>query len=88
MHEAGLALDMDKPLQDNPAALLGTEYSLPLGSQANRALALRLGLNTRTDTGGLSYGLGWREKNLSIDYAIEPFGDLSLNHRVGLTLGF
>lgn len=86
----GLALDLDKPLEDDLALLLGTEYRRQFG---RHSVAGRLGFNSKKKQdlgglGGLAYGLGWKTDLLSVDYALEPFGSLGLNHRVSLSFSF
>lgn len=60
----------------------GASYA-PLG-----IVALRFGYDARLagpGLPGLTTGLGFRLKNLSMDYALVPFGDLGVTQRVSLT---
>ena len=55
--------------------------------------ALRGGYNTRTAgdvTGftGFSFGVGLNYDKVGFDYALVPFGDLGLTHRMSLSLHF
>lgn len=64
-----------------------TRLSAGVETVAGGSLALRLGYTTRDQAGlGVSAGVGWRGRTWSIDYAIAPYGDLGLTHRVGLSL--
>jgi tetratricopeptide (TPR) repeat protein len=52
-----------------------------------KALAVRAGFSKRNDAGvGVTAGLGWTLGGLSIDYAIVPYGDLGLTHRISATV--
>lgn len=79
--------------QDNVLAVDGFKEGtdrarLSAGAEtvAGGSLALRAGFTTRNDAGiGLSAGVGWRGQAWAIDYALAPYGDLGLTHRVGLS---
>lgn len=80
-HDNALSADVVKEGTDKPRASAGVE------TVAGGSLALRLGYTTRNDAGaGLTAGVGWRGRNWSVDYAIAPYGDLGLTHRVGASL--
>jgi hypothetical protein len=73
-------------LQDKLATMaLGLEWS-PV-----RLIAVRAGYrqpfrSQRIDgLTGLTAGLGVRWRSLGVDYAFQPYGDLAVSHRVGLT---
>lgn len=52
----------------------------------NKVMALRVGYTSRNETDmGLTAGAGWMIRDLSVDYAIVPFGDLDLAHRLSVT---
>jgi tetratricopeptide (TPR) repeat protein len=72
------------------AAKVGTDRVRPAaGAEAvwPKGFALRLGYTTRNQAGlGVSAGVGWRGSSWAIDYAIAPYGDLGLAHRVGVAL--
>ncbi len=52
-----------------------------------KTVSLRMGFNARNDADiGLTAGFGWRIKNASIDYAVVPFGDLDIAHRMSVSL--
>lgn len=78
-----LATDLNFPIDYTPNLHLGAEYIY------KRTLALRMGLKTTTIyslgvISGLSAGIGLKIKNLNLDYAILPYGDLGLTHRISL----
>lgn len=76
-----LALDLLKQGTDKPRLAFGAETAAAGG------LSLRLGYTTRIDAGiGLTAGVGWKGDSWSFDYAIAPYGDLGLTHRVGAGL--
>lgn len=83
-----VSLDAEKPVDDYPALLLGTEY--PLTSR----LVLRAGYRARqhgNELGGwsgFSAGAGVAFDKLSFDYAMTPFGDLGTAHRFSVSLRF
>lgn len=63
-------------------------YVVGLGAEFIVAgvMPLRFGYTNRSGSGeGITSGLGWMRENWRIDYAIVPFGDLGLSHRVSLT---
>ena len=73
------ALDVSKAGSDKLRFGAGSEILL------NNVIALRAGFTTRNDAGiGLTAGAGWQWKSGSIDYALVPFGDLGLTHRISL----
>jgi hypothetical protein len=80
-HENVVSVDAVKEGTDKAILSAGAE------TVAGGSLALRLGYTTRNAAGlGLSAGVGWRGERWSIDYAIAPYGDLGLTHRVGVGL--
>ena len=85
-----LALDGVFPRDNAPHAAFGTEYR---GGGEDLRWAVRAGVNTRTlgDVGGLtgvSVGVGASHEGIGLDYALVPFGDLGLSHRISLSLAF
>lgn len=49
-------------------------------------MALRAGYTSRNETDmGLTAGAGWIIHDLSVDYAVVPFGDFDLAHRLSVT---
>ncbi|HAH05085.1 MAG TPA: hypothetical protein DCM05_00945 [Elusimicrobia bacterium] len=77
---SALAVDFSKELSEEAAVALGAE------TVAAKALALRLGFNTRNAAGyGVSVGLGWVLRDFSLDYVFIPYGELGDAHRFSLT---
>ncbi|MBU4256860.1 MAG: PorV/PorQ family protein [Elusimicrobia bacterium] len=79
-----LLSDLNSPTDCTPSLHLGAEYTYD-------ALAFRLGVKTKgvNDLGwtaALSAGIGIKIKRITFDYAILPYGDLGLTHRVSLIL--
>ncbi len=83
-----IALEADKPIDNYPSFVLGTEYPLIA------MLALRAGYRYRymgNELGpwsGFSAGAGIAFGALSFDYAFSPFGELGNSHRFSLNAGF
>jgi tetratricopeptide (TPR) repeat protein len=78
-HQNSITADASKEGSDK------VRFSGGVETVAGGSLALRLGYTTRVDAGlGISAGVGWRGEAWSIDYAIAPYGDLGLTHRVGV----
>lgn len=82
-------LDVVLPLDNSVALHAGVEYK-PVPQ-----LAVRLGYRTGPEDigtlgalGGLTAGLGVAVGPLSLDYAVTPYGELGLAHRVGLQATF
>jgi len=74
-----LQLHVRMPMHDSNYIALGSEYWL------YDWFAIRLGYRTKSDIGdGLHYGLGFAYRDLGIDYAFVPYGDLGSSHRVSL----
>jgi long-subunit fatty acid transport protein len=91
--ELTLALDANSPANADLYFAVGGEYYFL------NALALRLGYNTRSSQGsGLTAGFGVALKQvdveffyfreIDIDYAFVPYGDLGDTHRVTVNLKF
>lgn len=77
---SALALDFSKELSEEAVVAMGAE------TVAAKALALRLGFNTRNAAGyGVSVGLGWLLRDFSVDYVFIPYGELGDSHRFSLT---
>lgn len=78
-HRNAVAVDAFKEGSDRLRLSGGVE------TVAGGSLALRLGYTTRVDAGvGVTAGVGWRGEAWSADYAIAPYGDLGLTHRVSV----
>jgi hypothetical protein len=83
-----VGLDINSPAHADPYYCLGGEYRFL------RALALRAGYNTRSDQGGFSVGFGVNlrqldvlfmyARDIEIDYAFVPMGDLGDTHRIAM----
>jgi len=71
-----LVLDINFPRDNKINYSLGTEYLI------NKVLAIRAGycLLKDSEAEGLTCGIGFRFKELSLDYAWQPFGDLGDAH--------
>ncbi len=77
IHNFIASLDLNMPMYDSNYIALGSEYWL------YEWFAVRLGYRTKSDIGdGLHYGLGFAYRDLGIDYAFVPYGDLGSSHRV------
>jgi len=75
-----IALDLTRERADEVRMGFGVE------SVYDKFLAVRLWFTTRSDAGiGLTAGLGWIWKSLSIDYAIVPLGSVGLSNRISAT---
>lgn len=86
-----LGVDVNNPYHEDMFYSAGAEYYLL------RALALRAGYNSRSDQGGITFGFGisirqidfmfWMyARELTIDYAFVPMGDLGNTQRISLIL--
>jgi len=80
-------LDADVPIDNNPTAHLGGEY------RVNRFLALRAGAKLGPQdfsnldwTSLLTAGAGLSLDRFLLDYALVPYGELGLTHRLALRL--
>ena len=83
--------DIAFPIDDNPYVALGSEYLWPLTRTWN--FAARMGLNAQTISdlnilSGVSFGIGMDFNSVTVDYALEPLGDLGLTHRISVTFRF
>ncbi|MEW6620423.1 MAG: PorV/PorQ family protein [bacterium] len=78
-----IALDANKPVDNEMNLRLGVEYQLI------DALALRAGYRTDPDIGsGFSGGVGLKVMNYAIDYGFAPYGNLGDTHRISLRMDF
>lgn len=78
-----LALDLNKPIDDDLSVRIGGEWRMI------DPLCLRFGYGSGADEGsGISAGLGFRFKDIQLDYAYVPYGDLGDAHRIGLSFRF
>lgn len=76
---SAFALDLTKQSESGFDAHLGAEMVF------QRRMALRLGYNTRNDTGvGIRFGFGWKFNRYAIDYAFVPTGSLGSSHRISI----
>ncbi len=87
---ATLALDVNKPVDNDVRVNFGTEYSRKFGG--NILLAGRVGYKTNTKgyeaIDGISAGFGFGFKDYFLDYAFTPYGDLGDTHRVSVIAKF
>jgi hypothetical protein len=86
-----ISADVAAPRGNAPYICAGAEYTA-YKDENIRAL-LRFGASSLTLGGisgvtGVSGGLGLVLKNMAVDYAVVPFGDLGLTHRLSLTMKF
>ncbi|MCD6471559.1 PorV/PorQ family protein [Candidatus Aerophobetes bacterium] len=79
-----LALDVNKPLDNEVNFHTGIECHL------TDTLALRAGYKSGPEDigSGITGGLGFKFKNISIDYAYVPYEDLGDTHRISLSVKF
>ena len=83
------ALEFSKPNDDSVSILLGSEY------QCTNLFVLRGGFRTtpgnQVDVDGLTSitgGFGLQFQRFTLDYAIAPFGDLGISHRLSFLARF
>ncbi len=75
-----VSFDITKEGSDKLRFALGAEVE-PI-----TMLLLRLGFNTKSDTGaGIAVGVGWKGQNFSVDYALSLLGDLGMANRMSVT---
>jgi len=78
-----IAIDLNKQLNGLYSFNLGTEYSIV------KFLTLRAGLNGRNKTdSGLVAGFGINYSEFVLDYAVSPYGELGLTHRISISKRF
>lgn len=84
LNKKGLvALDFNKQIDGIYSFNFGAEYSLV------NFLILRAGFNGRNQVdSGLVGGLGINYSDFVLDYAISPYGDLGLTHRISISRKF
>lgn len=85
-----LDLDVVNPIYSPAYIAIGTAYTIPI--EGVGGLSLRAGVNTKTpDLGavaGIKAGIGFRFKDLDIDYAFNAGGDLGDAHHLGIGYRF
>lgn len=84
-----LSADAVKPGEGDLQGAFGAEAELP--ANPDEAFYLRAGYRTgrATNSGpGLSAGLGFRNRDLRLDYSFAPYGDLGDSHRITVAVGF
>lgn len=87
-----LTSDINFPLDDSLSLHFGTEYLYPTPVKGVR-LALRAGLKTAAmsylgATSALTLGFGAEAGAVGLDYALSPYGDLGMSHRLSLKIKF
>ena len=87
-----LTSDISLPFDDSPGLYLGTEYIFPSPVKGAR-LALRGGLKTAAmgylgALSALAMGFGVESGAVGVDYALSPYGDLGMVHRLSLKIKF
>ena len=78
-----LPIPFDQPIYTN----LGLEYFF-FGVVAARVGYKISEINTLGSISGITAGLGVAVMNFNLDYALAPFGDLGMSHRISVTYGF
>ncbi|MDO8806115.1 MAG: PorV/PorQ family protein [Elusimicrobiota bacterium] len=83
--------DISLPLDDSLGLHLGTEYIYP--SVKGVRLALRAGVKSSAmsylgATSAITLGFGAEVGAVGLDYALSPYGDLGMSHRLGLKIKF
>lgn len=80
-HATVLALDVAKERSTVAVIAAGAEFSIA------KALPVRVGFTSRNSAGpGVTAGVGYAARNVQLDYAFEPYGDLGFTNRVSATL--
>lgn len=87
-----LAADAHLPFDDSLSLHFGAEYQYPSTVKGAR-LSLRAGFKTSAMSylgaaAGASVGFGLEAGAVGFDYALAPYGDLGLTHRLGLKIKF
>jgi len=79
-----LALDVNKPIDNEVNFHTGVEWYL------TNTFALRAGYKSGPEDigSGITAGLGFKFKNVNIDYAYVPYEDFGNAHRISLTVNF
>lgn len=78
-----LVWDLRKPSEEGLSFGLGAEYSM------RRTVFWRIGWTSESDLGnGMRFGVGFRIKIFSLDYALAQFGDFGFTHRIALSTRF
>lgn len=78
-----LVWDARKPRYEKASHGLGAEYAM------KHLLFWRVGWTSEGDLGaGLRFGVGFRLKVFSLDYALAQFGDFGFSHRIALSMRF
>jgi len=78
----------DNALTADATKVRTDKFRFGIGAETvvDKMLALRAGFTSRNDAGlGITGGVGFIWKAMSVDYAFVPFGDLGFAHRLSLT---
>lgn len=79
--EAVVAAEVQHVRQQDTSLLLGVEYRL------QQVARLRVGYRSGLDTEDVSFGIGFRHKQVQADYSYVPFKEsLGSQHRIGITI--
>jgi hypothetical protein len=86
-----LASDVSMPFDDSLGLHFGAEYIYPKVKKVR--LALRAGFKTAQMAylgamSAISLGFGVESGNYGLDYALAPYGDLGMTHRISLKIKF
>lgn len=83
-----VALDLEKPIDDYPALIMGMERHLTDKLTLNAGYKYRIYGNELGAVSGFASGFGFALKNFDFAYAFTPFGDLGNSHRFTVSLRF
>ena len=78
--KSAVSFDVSKERTSSPVVAAGAETILV------KAMPIRVGFTTNNNAGlGLTTGVGWIHKDLTVDYAFVPYGTLGNAQRVSVT---
>lgn len=81
------SVQMEKLLDENWRYRVGGEYGLSINGE-DRSFFLRYGYRVNFDSENYSMGIGFREKNLEMDYAFVNAAELEKTHRFTVKFRF
>ena len=87
-----LSVEVDASLPSDNAVIIGGGLEYQLVFNKEMTIAVRGGYNTRTaDTGGINGftgGIGFKMKDVGLNYALVPYGELGYSHRMSVDFAF